>query len=106
MNNIQPVYKAKNVPYQELRNKFDFHRLGEQIVHRFPVYKYQGKTLIMGEFLYDEEENIIHINTTDNATGTFYPYNKTEYGKSKVIEIINANLQKEIDKYRKDGLIP
>lgn len=105
MNKIEPVYKAKDTTYQELRNKFDFHRFGEQIVHRFPVYKYQGKPLIMGEFLYDEEENVIHINTVDNATGTFCPYNKTEYGKSKVTEIINANIQKEIDKYRKDGLI-
>ena len=105
MNNIEPVYKVKNVSYQELHNKYDFRRFGENIVHRFVVYKYQGKPLIMGEFIYDEEENVIHINSYDYATGVFYPYNKCEFGKSKVIENINANMQKEIEKYKKDGLI-
>lgn len=105
MNVIEPIYRVKNITYQELKNKFDFHMFDEQIVHKFPVYKYQGKTLIIGIFIFDEEENLIHINTEDCASGTFYPYNKTEYGKSKVIEIVNSNIQKEIDKYRKDGLI-
>ena len=105
MNIINPVYKTNIFTIQELKNKYDFHRFGEFIIHRFPVYKYNGKPLIMGEFIYDEEEYVVRINAVDLSTNTFCQYNKSEYGKSKVIEIINTNMQKEIDKYRKEGVI-
>ena len=105
MNIINPTYKAKIFTIQELKNKYDFYRFGENIVHRFPVYKYNGKPLITGEFIYDEEEYVIHINEIDINTNISVSYNKSEYGKSKVTEIVNSNMQKEINKYKREGLI-
>lgn len=105
MTIINPTYKTNIINSYELRIKHDFHKIGENTIHRFPVYKYNNKPLIMGEFIYDEEEYTIHINAVDINTGTCVPYNKSEYGKSKVTEIINTNILKEIDRYKKEGVI-
>lgn len=105
MKYIKPVYKT----YEELSPAkladFGFRKLyNGEIMYRFPVYKYNDKPLIYAEFAYDSEENQIHIRAVDNK-GNSCNYNKEEFGKSKVIEIINTEINKVLNKLKREGII-
>lgn len=105
MKYINPIHKVNNdVPLSKLID-FGFRKLftGE-IVYRFPVYKYNGKPIVYAEFIYNTEENQIHIHAVDNK-GSSCSYNKEEYGKSSVVEIINIEINKTIQQMKKNGLI-
>lgn len=105
MNLIYPTYKIKNVDIRELLFVYDFHKYGDDLVHRFPVYKYNNKPIIFCEFVIrDYEDNQIHINVYDQNRNS-YSYNEEEYGKSKVVESINETIQDKINHYIKKGLI-
>lgn len=107
MNHIKPTYKVINVDIKDLVFKFDFHRRNKDncLVYRFPVYKYNGKILIYGEFnIYDDDANTLHVNAFDINNNT-YDYNKTEYGKSKVVEAINKKINEELNKLIKGGVV-
>lgn len=104
MNYIEPIYKVnKNITTKELLDYY-FKRYDGDIIYRFPVYKYNFKQLIFAEFLYDEDEHQIHIRVFDN-NGNSYNYNKEEYGKSKLVEVINKRILEKINKFREVGII-
>lgn len=105
MKYIRPIYKLCDDILPTKLADFGFRKLfGGEIVYRFPVYKYNDKPLIYAEFTYDSEENQIHIRAIDNK-GNSCNYNKEEYGKSKVIETINTEINKSLNKLKREGII-
>ena len=91
MKYIKPIYKLNDTNTNMLINQYGFRKYFGEIVYRFPVYKYNNKPLIFAEFLYNDEENTIHIRVMDDS-GNSYNYNKEEYGKSDVIETVNKRI--------------
>lgn len=73
-------------------------------MHSFPVYRYKNRPVIYAEFVVYVDENILHVNATD-MNNNHVNYNNEEYGKSRIIKTINENINKEIEKFTKEGLI-
>ena len=103
---VQPNYKiSKNITTKTLINDYGFYKTAMGATLRFPVYKYKFKTLIYGEFIFDDEEQRIYIRASDN-NGNFVNYNDTEsYGKSNVVKIINEEVYKKIIELVEKGVI-
>ena len=103
---INPIYKIKSVEPKDLLCRFKFHKYNkDEFVYRFPVYRYEGKPLIYCEFvIYEDDMQYIHINTYD-LNGDYYAYNKEEYGKSLVVEIINERIQEQLNFFAQSGLL-
>lgn len=104
MKHIESTYKINNIDIKDLLFKFDFHKYSDCLVHSFPVYRYNNRPVIYGEFVVYADENILHVNATD-MNNNHVNYNNEEYGKSRVIKTINENINKEIEKFAKEGLI-
>lgn len=105
MKYINPTYKLNNdISEKILIEQYDFHRYNNEIVYRFPVYKYNNKPLIFGEFIYNEEENQLHIRAIDH-NGYNYNYNEEYFGISKLIENINSKINTKINEFQKKGVI-
>lgn len=105
MTYIQPTYKvSESITEKYLINTYNFKKSEYGLTLRFPVYKYKNKPLIFAEFIYDGEENNIHVRATDN-NGNSCNYNKEEYGKSDVIEKINKEIWKKLNELINGGVI-
>lgn len=105
MKHIKPVYKAHEELLPAKLADFEFRKLyNGEIMYRFPVYRYNDKPLIYAEFIYDTEENQIHIRTVDTK-GNSCSYNKEEFGRSNVVEMINTEINKTLNKLKREGII-
>ncbi len=105
MKYIKPVYETQEHITSSLLYKYKFHKnLENNMVYRFPVYKYKNKPLIYCDFIFNEEEKQIHINCFDTNNNSC-AYNEEYYGKSDVAEIVNKNIQKELNFLIKEGVI-
>ena len=81
MKHINPTYKVVNKDIKEILFTYDFHKYGDEFVHKFPVYKYKNKTLVWCSFvIYEDDINTMHVNVFD-INGNSYEYNKEEYVK-------------------------
>lgn len=107
MGNIRKVtYKLSNTSKQWLlSHDFVYNRLYsdkeiEVYTYRFPVYKYDIFVVLDAEFKIILGENDIQINVYDHNTSNRYaPFYYCEYGKyNKVLEAINNNIRKQLDK--------
>lgn len=102
---ISSTYKVKNYITLDILMDYGFRKsFSREITYRFPVYKYEGKPILFAEMLYNADEHQVHINVNDTS-GNSYSYNKEEYGKSKVIEEINFEINKKINKMVKEWII-
>lgn len=105
MKHINPIYKTHDYITASSLRKYRFHKnLEDNIVYRFTVYKYKNKPLIFCDFIFNEEEKQIHINCFD-SNNTICSYNKEEFGKSDVTEIVNQNIFNEIMRFVQEGVI-
>ena len=105
MKHINPIYKTHDYVTPTLLRKYKFHKnLDNDMVYRFVVYRYKNRPLIFCDFIFDEEEKQIHINCFD-SNNTLCNYNKEEFGKSDVTEIVNQNIFNEIVYFIKEGVI-
>ena len=76
MKYISPIYKVVNRDIKEILFTFDFHKYGEELVHRFSVYKHGNKTLVWCSFIiYEDDMNTMHINVYD-MNGISCNYNR------------------------------
>lgn len=105
MKYIEPIYKTEEcITSKMLLEFYDFRKYDGEVVYRFPVYKYNNKPLIYTEFVFCEDERQIHIRTID-SNGNNYNYNKEEFGKSEMIEIINKKICCKLNELNKKGII-
>ena len=105
MKFIKPTYKILNRDIREILFVYDFHKYGDEFIHRFPVYKYENKTLVWCSFIiYEDDMNTMHINVYDSNNNSCN-YNKEEYGKSLVTEKINKRIQKELNWFAKERFL-
>lgn len=96
-NNKTYILSVNSTQMKELGFKYDY--IIKDYIYQFPVYKSQKKEpLIVCKLGVDEETKRVFFNVC-NVDGTLYtPYYNREYGKSKVVEIIDKNLRKELKK--------
>lgn len=105
MKYISPIYKLVNRDIKEILFTFDFHKYGEEFVHRFPVYKHGNKTLVWCSFLiYENDMNTMHINVYD-LNGISCSYNIEVFGSSTVTKKINERIWKELNWFSKEGFL-
>lgn len=68
----------------------------DEYVYEFPVYLCNGKPSIVCKLGIKEDTNEVWLNVCD-VTGRTYPsYYVREYGNSKIIPIIDRNIEKEL----------
>ena len=102
---IQPAYKTSNkINGKYLISKYGFRKNENNVVLKFPVYKYKNKPLIFAELIYDEEENKIYVRAVDNDDN-FQNYNIEPYGKSEVIIQVNKEIWKKLNALIEGGVI-
>lgn len=105
MSYINPIYQLnKRITTRTLLEQCDFRRFDGEIVYRFPVYKYNNRPLIYGEFVYNEKENQLHVRAVDNNWNAC-SYNREYYGASDVVENTNKKIQDKINDFIERGLI-
>lgn len=105
MKYIKPTYKINNgIDEISLIRDYDFKKSFGEIVYRFTVYKYITRPLVFCELIYNKEESQLHVRVIDN-NGLDYGYNKEEYGKSSLIELINSKINKKLKELNEKGLI-
>lgn len=105
MKYISPIYKLVNRDIKEILFTFDFHKYGEELVHRFSVYKHGNKTLVWCSFvIYEDDMNTMHINVYD-FNGISCNYNREIFGSSIVTKKINKRIWKELDWFSKEGFL-
>ena len=68
----------------------------EDYVYEFPVYKSNKKVSLICKLCVDDETGKILLNVYD-INGNLYPsfYNR-EYGKSKIVSIIDKNIESKL----------
>ena len=96
-HNKSYILSINSTQMKELGFKYDFEI--QDYIYKFPVYKSQKKEpLVFCKLGIDEETKQVFSNIC-NVDGTLYaPYYDREYGKSKVVEIIDKNIKKEFNK--------
>lgn len=86
-----------NITSQEMKDlgfKYDFEL--QDYIYKFPVYLSQKKEpLVFCKLGIDEETKKVFFNVCDTNGGLYTPYYNREYGKSKVVEVIDKNIRKE-----------
>lgn len=99
-NNKSYILSVNSTQMKELGFKYDF--VLEDYIYKFPVYLSKKKEpLVFCKFGVDDEDEemkrvYFHVCNTD---GTLYtPYYDRQYGRSKVVEIIDRNIKKEFKK--------
>lgn len=82
---------------KELGFKYDFEL--QDYIYKFPVYLSKKKEpLVFCKLGIDEDTKQVYFNIC-NVDGTLYtPYYNRDYGKSKVVEVIDKNVSKEFKK--------
>ena len=99
--NRNKTYKL-NISNQDMKQKgFRYDFLLQEYAYEFPVYKYNKKPTIVCKLGVDNDTNNIWFNVYDIKGNLYPPYYNREYGKSKVIDIIDKNITKE---FRKLGI--
>lgn len=68
-----------------------------------PCYKWNGKTTIYAYFYANIEEDYFSFEIQSNGT-IYYPYYQTSM-KSKVNHIIKDNIDKELNNFKKKGIL-
>lgn len=105
MKYIKQIYRTNNnITVQNLIERYNFLRLNNEIIYRFPVYKYGNKPLIFCEFVYDNEEKHLYVRVFDTNNNS-YSFNKEYYGESNVISAINNKIYEKINEFVKNGII-
>ena len=96
-NNKSYILSVNSTQMKELGFKYDY--IIKDYIYQFPVYKSQKKeTLIVCKLGVDEETKCVFFNICD-VDGTLYaPFYNRYYGKSKVVEVIDRNIEKEFKK--------
>lgn len=70
----------------------------EEYVYEFPVYPYKGRPSIVCKLGINEDTNEVWWNICDTIGHTYSAYYNRDYGKSKIIPIIDRNIEKELKK--------
>ena len=96
-NNRTYILNINSTQMKELGFKYDFEL--QDYIYKFPVYKSKkNEPLVFCKLGIDEETKRVFFNIC-NVDGTLYtPFYNREYGKSKVVEVIDKNIKKEFKK--------
>lgn len=96
-NNKTYILSVNSARMKELGFKYDFEL--QDYIYKFPIYLSKKKEpLVFCKLGIDEETKRVFFNIC-NVDGTLYtPFYNREYGKSKVVEVIDKNIKKEFKK--------
>ena len=90
------ILNLSNKEMKDIGFKYDFYL--QEYVYEFPVFKHNGKTVLVSKLWVNDENFEVTVNVY-NENGRPYPsYYNRQYGKSKVVEIIDKNIEKELKK--------
>lgn len=88
-----------NLSHQEMKDvgfHYDFEL--EDYTYEFPVYKINNKASIVCKLGIDKETNKVWLNVYDINGNLYSSYYNRTYGISKIISIIDKNIQKELNR--------
>lgn len=91
-----------NITAKDLKDYGFYYKCGD-FCYKLPCYKCNEKVLIWANMYINLDNKQLTINIKD-VNGTYYPY-YINNNNNKVSEIINKNLNKEINKLMKKGII-
>ena len=92
------ILKLNNEEMKDIGFKYDFYL--QEYILEFPVFKYGRKPTIICKLWINEENFEVTTNVYDE-NGRLYPsYYNRQYGKSKVVEIIDKNIERVIKKLK------
>lgn len=96
-NNKSYILSVDSTQMKELGFKYDFEL--QDYIYKFPVYKSKkNEPLIFCKLGIDEETKRVYFNICNVDDTLYTPYYNREYGKSKVVEVIDKNIKKEFKK--------
>lgn len=91
-------YKLNVIKEEKKELGFRYNFDLDDFIYEFPVYKFKGRTSIICKLGVDNETNDVWFNIYD-ISGYLYPaYYNRKYGKSKIVSIIDKNIEKELIK--------
>lgn len=91
------ILSVNSIQMKELGFKYDFEL--QDYIYKFPVYKSKkNEPLIFCKLGIDEETKRVYFNICNVDDTLYTPYYNREYGKSKVVEVIDKNIKKEFKK--------
>lgn len=96
-NNKSYILSVNSAQMKELGFRYDYEI--HDYIYKFPVYKSKKKEpLIFCRLGVDEETKRVFFNICNPDNSLYTPFYNREYGKSKVVEVIDRNVQKEFRK--------
>lgn len=91
------ILSVNSTQMKELGFKYDYEL--KDYIYKFPVYKSKkNEPLIFCKLGIDEETKRVYFNICNVDDTLYTPYYNREYGKSKVVEVIDKNIKKEFKK--------
>lgn len=70
----------------------------DEYIYEFPVYLYKGKPSIVCKLGINDDTKEIFYNICDTMGRVYHSYYVRDYGKSKVVSIIDRNLKRQLNK--------
>lgn len=70
----------------------------DEYVYEFPVYLHKGRPNIICKLGINEENNEVWYQVCDTEGCTYSAYYVRDYGKNKVVSIIDKNIEKHLRK--------
>lgn len=70
----------------------------DEYIYEFPVYLHKGRPNIICKLGIKEDNNEVWYQVCDTEGRTYSAYYDRDYGTSKVVSIIDRNMQKELQK--------
>ena len=96
-NNKSYILSVNSAQMKELGFKYDY--IIKDYIYQFSVYKSQKKEpLVFCKLGIEEETKRVFFNVCNPDGSLYTPFYNREYGKSKVVEIIDKNIKKEFKK--------
>lgn len=90
------ILNLTNKEMKDIGFRYDFYL--QEYVYEFPVYKYGRKSTLICKLWVNEENYEVTTNVYDENDKPYPSYYNREYGKSKVVDIIDKNIEKELKK--------